>query len=585
MAGEEAVLRIVVQDEGARAFEAEGPAAAQTQPRPFSGPVDLPAAQPRRIEPPSETPAWQAKKIQPDDPMDEAEAIDNATRKFAETFSKASRSRTPGGDGASQDASYAPKIEPDEGPAPFDPVAAAKKRLDREKQLQQIQAEYDKLTGGPAAEPTFDPVAEAKRRFEKEKRLREIEAEYDKLSGGPPKFDPVAEAQKRLDHERRKQQIEEEYGRLNPPKPEAAFDPMLEARKRMDKGNQEKMVEEAAQQIKLQESMMGRIMGKALGPSLGGAAAQAIGTVIGAQLTSEGGKRLAAGAAYGGAAGATRAFAANTLNGIMENDPFIGKALSFITEAFATRLQLQVQKISDETEYNSASIRGDAFRAEIIQNRQMIRQYEEELGAARFLNSNYHQLVRDTKAKEQSYQQQQDIAGRAGRIAPFSPQMTQAQMQGEAQAQRRNFAEGALLGDRYAQFINNQNEIDRLSQTVKAFEQLPTLLGEIRNQNATIARLQEVIKEKAEADSKRIDAEAAERKKAAKNDDERLAIEKERLEMQRHRRDLAEGRGKTAMDEFLEGIQLPRDEHDFAGDTQARQAQAQSPLGMGAFDF
>src|SRR5438105_8361917 len=175
---DEAVLRIVVQDEGQGSFATPPLPERTPEPlRPFStseAAGDSRQNYPRNFQPDepdaetSKKPGSQRQKFKADDPADEAEAIDAATRRYAELFTKGRHQPRP------------EKIEPDEAAESlaFDPVAAARQRLDREKRLQQVQAEYEKLAGTPPETP-FDPAAEAQKKLEREKRMREVEAEYE----------------------------------------------------------------------------------------------------------------------------------------------------------------------------------------------------------------------------------------------------------------------------------------------------------------------------------------------------------------------------------------------------------------------
>lgn len=88
----------------------------------------------------------------------------------------------------------------------------------------------------PPPEPEtaqFDPVAIAKKRIEREEKRAAVDAEYAKLKPPPPitpdpPFDPVELAKKRIKAEERRQQIDAEYAKLKPQKIPSALDAVLD---------------------------------------------------------------------------------------------------------------------------------------------------------------------------------------------------------------------------------------------------------------------------------------------------------------------------------------------------------------------
>jgi len=115
-------------------------------------------------------------------------------------------------------------------PTAFDPLAIAKKRVEREEQMAAIQTEYDKLKPPtpPPPKPGFDPLEIARKRVEKENQQAAIDAEYAKLKppAQQPQFDPLDIAKKRLEREKKQQQADEEYAKLNP---KGSMDSLLES--------------------------------------------------------------------------------------------------------------------------------------------------------------------------------------------------------------------------------------------------------------------------------------------------------------------------------------------------------------------
>ncbi len=130
------------------------------------------------------------------------------------------------------------RFAPRAGPGPFDPIAEAKRRREREEKLQAIDAAYQELYPTPQAQ--FDPVVEAQRLLDTHRRRIEVEKEYAKLNPPPP--DPTAYdlALKRLEREKKREEIDAEYEKLNPTIPvlEPAFDPLEVAKKRVEREEQ-----------------------------------------------------------------------------------------------------------------------------------------------------------------------------------------------------------------------------------------------------------------------------------------------------------------------------------------------------------
>lgn len=85
--------------------------------------------------------------------------------------------------------------------------------------------------GGGQSGEGFDPVALAKKRIERERQKAEIDIEYAKqMLIPPPAFDPVEGARKRLERERQRAEIDAVYLKMNPPAPPPILNPAMTAK-------------------------------------------------------------------------------------------------------------------------------------------------------------------------------------------------------------------------------------------------------------------------------------------------------------------------------------------------------------------
>lgn len=286
---DEAVLRIVVQDDGSstpsttpsspppqpnqpnRPTPPVVPTGATRQPPPVNISGQPPAApddgsaEPIGPQPPT-TPVETGRYRPPTQPFDPVEV---AKRRIEREDQQ-----------AAVDAEYA-KLrppQPPKPPEPFDPVEAAKKRIEREDQQAAIEAEYAKLRPPPPT-PPFDPTDAAKKRIEREKQQALVDAEYARLNPPPPDppFDPVEQAKKRVKREEEQAKIDAEYAKLKPPPP---FDPVKEAKKRYDEEQRKKQVEEEYNKLNPKKSNPLLDVTNALRGTIGGIGGPVAGAVL-----------------------------------------------------------------------------------------------------------------------------------------------------------------------------------------------------------------------------------------------------------------------------------------------------------------
>lgn len=605
MSEESAVLKIVIQDEGQAggaggggASGLEPPSAPRPSPRErFGGQVEQ---QPE--------PFGASGRTSPNRPEDDDKVRayvpkserDVWRKMLGEAFGddKGESGDEASGGGASGGGGVRRRVEANapQGEQPFDAAAVARKRLDREKQLEEVEAEYQKLNPTPP-DAAFDPVKVAQDRLDKEKQLQAIEAEYARMKSPEAEkpFDAKAEAQKRFDAEQRKEQVEAEYRKVNPPKPDALFDATAVARERIEKERQEAMISEEVQALKKQggvEGVLNRAMGKYLkgvqppsGPSgaitaggLGAAAGGFAGMAVAAQVTPEGTHRLASALEYEGLLGVASAAASN----ILENIPVISTILGGLGanfEAFA-------QKLKSTNEISVAVLSGDQKRGEILQNRERIRQMRESLGDSARLNPEFKKLVQDTIEKETSVARQQVISARAANVAKFSPEISTSQAKNQVENQRLGIAEAKFAGKDYAEFINSQGTRQRNEQVIGLLQEMKNMRGEIANNNSAIAKQNEQISELHKQNAARIDADIEDRKRAAKTDEERLKLEQERSRRQEELSNLVKREGKSSLADLIREMKPPGEDTAETKERDAiRDAQRKWQLGMGAFDF
>lgn len=517
-----------------------------------TGSARLVAGKDKRIRPP-----------EPDEPFDPMKAAQARLEKERRT--------------AEAEAAYQ-KLNPSQGTEPFDPAKLANDRLEKEKRFQQVEDEYQKLN--PAApDSPFDPVKLAQDRLEKEKKLQAIDEEYRKLNPAKPDepFDPFKAARDRLDKEKRAADVEAAYQKINPPAPEKPFDPYDIARKKMGAASQQKMVNAAAAELESQQSLFGSIMGKALGPSLGAAAAGAIGSVVAAQLTPQAMGRIGAGFGYKGASGGAAAIGANFL----ETLPPVTLAVAL----FGSELKATIQKIRDAGEISAVQIgTSDLFRAEIIQNRQELARIEGMLGSLSVANPAYRQLAVDVAKKEAAYQAQNAFNQRINRLAPFSPQISMANAQRQVGQQQAAIGEAAIGGDRFAEFVKAQGSNQREQDIGAMLKSLLAIQGQLDNLNASTTQMKEDNKKLAAELTEKIKEDAATRIRAAKNDDERLKIEKDRDRRLQALQDQLAGKGKSNLEELIEGMEAPADPKKDDKKDKKKEAPPDFRLKMAAFD-
>ncbi len=500
-------------------------------------------------------------------------------------------------------------------PQAFDPVAEAKKRLEREQQLAEVQAEYEKLNPVPP-EPAFDPVAEAKRRIEREKKLADIQAEYAKLNPSTPQaFDPAAEAKKRLEREKRLSEIDAEYAKLNPSTP-TAFDPVEEAKKRLEKekqlaeiqaaydkinppapfdvvsevakrrkaADQQALITQAEEQAKFQQTAFGKAFTKAFGD---GAVAAGWGQTAADMFGKSFGKPHQTGMAFGGggAAGGVAAMAGNLIlssvhplaAAIVAGAQIVGGAFDAFIERIKQEGQIQAIEISTN----------DALRAEIEQNRQAVFwQRVAGLGIFNQLHPWYRQQAEELANKEKAAANIQAFNGRIQALQGFSPEIAMATQQNEIRKQQKNFAEANFAGRDYSQYVQTEGQLERQKQTLETLKHLETISKTTQTLVGWSERLNQQIQEQAKRNEQAINDQAERDKKNAKTEAERMEIEKRRLEELERLRRFIEDHAEVPLEDMLRNVRLPgEDANERKRQQELRDAQRNWHIAMGAFNM
>lgn len=137
-----------------------------------------------------------------------------------------------------------PTIETDLPQEGGSAAAEARRRLNERLIKAQVEVEEQKLLEQPEyaslrppppkAETEFDPMEAAKKRIEAEDRRAKVDAAYAEMRPPkppppPPPFDPLAIAQERVKAEDRRAKVDAEYAKLKPPKRASGMDALLES--------------------------------------------------------------------------------------------------------------------------------------------------------------------------------------------------------------------------------------------------------------------------------------------------------------------------------------------------------------------